>query len=118
MTTDWPRQFQRQAALEGWDVFFTGGDLGHAVYEIEKVDFPESDDGDELPAVFDDDYDAVRHVLREAARGSALHVRAVAFLALESPEELLGIVNLMLYGSYRTFTKHHINNAWNTGVSS
>lgn len=81
---------------EGWDLFECS-DSEHAPYELERVDFAE-DDCDQLEG----DEDAVRLVVSRAAGGSAVHVRALAFLALCSPEDLFGIANWLFFGEYRT----------------
>jgi hypothetical protein len=81
----------RQA--EGWDLFECDG-IEHAPYELEKVD---------EAAKFDGDIDVWRHVLGQACAGRPTHLRALAFLALYSPEELVGIWYSLFFGEYRTY---------------
>lgn len=81
----------RQA--EGWDLFECNG-IDHAPYELEK---------DDEAAKFDDDADVWRHVISKACVGSTPHLHALAFLALHSPEELVGMFHFLFHGEYRTY---------------
>lgn len=83
---------------DGWAIFFADC-RHHAPFEIQMLDINDDDEGDQL----DDDEQAWRIVIGKAAGGSALHLRTLAFLALESPEELVGILYGLFFGYYRTF---------------
>lgn len=79
----------RQA--EGWDLFECC-DSNHPPYELEM---------DDEAAKWDDDADVWRYVVEQAAHGRQPHVNALAFLALNSIEELIGIFTFLYYGEYR-----------------
>nr|WP_294850010.1 hypothetical protein [uncultured Sphingomonas sp.] len=69
--------------VEGWGIFFADGssqnDDGHSPYQLQRWDEAQQFDGDD---------DAWRHVHRAALGGSALHKRAILFLAAESIGEV------------------------------
>lgn len=84
--------------LEGWDIFECDG-YEHAPYELEKIDTADVDGAHE----FEGDLDAIKHVISKASAGEGVHVRALAFLMLYSPEDIIGIFHWLYYGDYRTF---------------
>lgn len=63
------------AKAEGWALFSSNTSRSPTVevLEIQKIDEPE--DGSDPPFATDDD--AIRHVMKRASGGSALHMRAL-----------------------------------------
>lgn len=92
VSDNWAGVYRPGDEYEGWDVYEPMSS-DHAPLEIQA-------DGD-FPDVFHEDADAWRHVVNRAAHGSALHLRALALLALASPEELFGIAQFLFFGEYR-----------------
>lgn len=93
LKVDWPVR-----SREGWDLFECS-DRYHAPIEIERIDTPDEEDSHH----FESDEDAWIHVIGRAQTGSGVHVRALAILAMDSCEELIGIFNALYHGTYRTF---------------
>lgn len=85
------------AGGDDWGLFETGGGE-HPWLELQRVDFPEDHD-----AIFDGDEDAWRHVIKRACAGGVSEQAALAYLALVSFEELIGIYHSLYYGAYRTY---------------
>lgn len=95
MTATWRGGQSDDALDDGWDIFETLSP-GHADFEIER--------DDELE-LFDSDEAAWRHVVGRAAQGSELHVKALAFLALNAYDELLGIARVLCGAEYQLYTE-------------
>lgn len=102
----WSAMDSARAELEGWQVFAVDG-----VYEIGSIADPDHWFNGAVPAgfgrcvpgyaglgpVFDSDESAWRHVAERARGGSALHRRALDFLAAHAPEERASIHALTGY---------------------
>lgn len=98
----WSYADQAAAGAEGWDVFYTGfsGDHGyHDPFELQRIDFPFDKDGNEVDSPFNDpdkgEGGAWEHVLYRAFGGSPLHCKALAFIAANSPREILRILGVL-----------------------
>lgn len=89
--TEWATPDQNAANAEGWNLFEAEGSVqnkdGRSPYQLQRIDFPEDDDGNQIPAPFEDDHEAWEHVWSAAAAGSELHKRAIQFLNANSPGE-------------------------------
>lgn len=69
----WKSEFSDRTMFEGWDVFDADGTLA-----IQRLDDPGSIFAHMPNPLFEDDDEAVQHVLREAREGSELHIEALA----------------------------------------
>lgn len=98
-----------EALLAGgsdWGLFETGG--GHHPWlELQRVDFPEDHD-----AIFDGDEAVWRHVIKRAGEGSRPEQAALAYLCLESIEEVIGIFYSLYHGAYRTCLPDREGTPW------
>ncbi|ANA86310.1 hypothetical protein BEN60_gp052 [Gordonia phage Smoothie] len=75
---------------EGWDIFECSGSSA-GDFQIQKFDDPDEWISSGRPYPFRDDTDVWRHVSALAAKGSALHVRALEFLRENNPQEVEAI---------------------------
>lgn len=74
LTAEWTSEDADEATAEGWCISQCG-DVTHPPYELQRID----EDG-----IFPGDVEAWEHVIREARRHSALHMRALVFLHAHS----------------------------------
>ena len=93
----WTPEDSFDAIEEGWEIFTSDHDpgyeeelvdgqaYGHRPFELQVVE--------ERTIFRNGDPEAWRHVCRRCAEGSALHTRALLFLAQESVAEFLAIYN-------------------------
>jgi hypothetical protein len=78
---EWTNEDSRAAYDEGWDIFDSEGSQ-NGPWQIQKFDDPDSG-----PQVFTEDTDAWVQVRTRASEGSALHIKALAFLRQYNPQE-------------------------------
>ncbi len=70
----WTDKDAKRAAKEGWAIFEAHHvTCSTSVFEIERIDSPE----DPEVKVFRSDTQAIQHIIRKAAAGSSLHLRAL-----------------------------------------
>lgn len=97
--TEWTTADQNAADAEGWNIFEAEGSVqnkdGRSPYQIQRIDFPEDEEGNQIPAPFGDDRDAWEHIWSEAAAGSELHQRAIQFVETNSPGEYAHITDYL-----------------------
>ena len=84
--TEWTDDDAAAAEAEGWAIFRCYGS-GNGPWQLQRFDDP--DDHANVPAAnpFGADTDVWVHVRDRAAAGSALHQRALDFLARNNPDE-------------------------------
>lgn len=75
---EWSAEDDHRASAEGWAIFRCVGGVDHGTYQLQK---------DDEVGAFDEDDEAWRHVVAQAAAGSPLHRRALRFLKRTSPVE-------------------------------
>lgn len=91
MTIEWSEEDRDAACDEGWDIFETGGSE-NGPWQIQKFDSPDEWEGRPEPYPFEDDTDAWVHVRNRAETGSALHLKALAFLREHNRQEFDAIM--------------------------
>jgi hypothetical protein len=82
---NWTAEDQHAAQSEGWDIFQC--DDKDSPFQLQILDDPESYEHAPKPFPFSSDPDAWLHVLELASKGSPLHMKALDFLGVHSPEE-------------------------------
>jgi hypothetical protein len=87
----WTLADSKAARAEGWDVWDCDGSENGRFQLCRCDDDPEAErcdaTGEMRGAAFDDDEGAWRHVVALAREGSALHVKALAFITAQNPIE-------------------------------
>lgn len=83
----WLAEDSAAAAREGWDLFECSGS-DHGDLQLQRFDCPAEVECAPDPYPFATDEDVWRHVRMRAASGSALHMKALAILGVENPDEL------------------------------
>lgn len=75
--THWSFELQEKALAEGWGIFNWGDVPDH---DIQRVDDPSSlgPFDETAEPLFDNDSEAIAHVVRKAREGSQLHILALA----------------------------------------
>jgi len=84
----WTIRDSKRAMKEGWNIHYcAGSECGE--WQLQK---------DDEMNLFDADYLALEFVLKKAIHGSNLHKKAIAYLALNNPLELIFINFKLLQG--------------------
>jgi len=83
---DWTDDEDDASAKRGWTISFTGGDLGHPLYEIERID-------DQDVFVYDDE--AWAAVVLGFVAGDILCYRAIRFLVIHAPDAVVEMLTTL-----------------------
>ena len=89
----------KEAHSEGWGIFYTGEQsIHHNLFELQCFD--------DMP-IFQSDTEAIQHVTELAQNGYDVCVKAIMFLAKESPKELHETIkNIIGDGAYQSLINH------------